>query len=292
MQGLQGKILESRAPNTNMLSNAAVSLGAARSTLEGSMAEYTTIRSGAGVRTAEIDQGLRAHMNKVYGTMSVGMLITALAAWAIAGLTTSADPTAYRISADTYLTEFGYALFASPLKWVVMFLPLVMVFAFSAMINRISAAAAQLFFYVYAAAMGVSISWIFLVFTSFSIVQVFLITAVAFAGLSLYGYVTKRDLSGMGTFLMMGVIGLLVAMIVNIFLQSPAVMFAISAIGVLLFAGLTAYDTQKIKNTYVAHAAHGDAEWLGKAAIMGALELYLDFINMFMFLLQLFGNRE
>jgi uncharacterized protein len=256
------------------------------------MAEYTTIRSGAGVRTAQIDEGLRAHMNKVYGTMSVGMVITALAAWAISGLSVTADATPYQIGAGRYLTDFGYALYASPLKWVVMFLPLVMVFAFGAMINRISAAAAQLFFYVYAAAMGVSISWIFLVFTGFSIVQVFLITAVAFAGLSLYGYVTKRDLSGMGTFLMMGLIGLIVAMVVNIFLQSPAVMFAISAIGVLLFAGLTAYDTQSIKNTYVMHAAQGDQEWLGKAAIMGALNLYLDFINMFMFLLQLFGNRE
>jgi len=256
------------------------------------MAEYTTIRSGAGVRTAQIDEGLRAHMNKVYGTMSVGMVITAAAAWAMSGLSVTEAVTAYPIREGQYLTDFGYALFASPLKWVVMFLPLVMVFALSAMINRLSAAAAQLFFYTFAAAMGVSISWIFLVFSSFSIVQVFLITAVAFAGLSLYGYVTKRDLSGMGTFLMMGVIGLLVAMVVNIFLQSPAMMFAISAIGVLLFAALTAYDTQNIKATYLAHAQGGDSEWLGKAAIMGALTLYLDFINMFMFMLQLFGNRE
>ena len=256
------------------------------------MAEYTTIRAGAGVRTAQIDEGLRAHMNKVYGTMSVGMLMTALASWAISGLSVSTEPTAYMLREGTYLTDLGYALYASPLKWVVMFLPLVMVFAFGAVINRISAAAAQLFFYAYAALMGISISWIFLVFTSYSIVQVFLITAIAFAGLSLYGYVTKRDLSGLGTFLMMGVIGLLVASIVNIFLQSPAMMFAISFIGVLLFAGLTAYDTQNIKNTYLAHAVHGDQEWLGKAAIMGALQLYLDFINMFMFLLQLFGNRE
>ena len=140
--------------------------------------------------------------------------------------------------------------------------------------------------------MGVSISWIFLVFTGMSIVQVFLITAIAFAGLSLYGYTTKKDLSAWGTFLIMGVIGLIVASIVNIFLQSPAIMFAVSILGVLIFAGLTAYDTQKIKTDYIAHAAHGDQEWLGKAAIMGALNLYLDFINMFMFLLQLFGNRE
>ena len=256
------------------------------------MADYNTLRAGAGVQTAAIDAGLRAHMNKVYGTMSVGMLITAAASWAISGLTTTTIPTQVQISADTYLTSFGVALYDSPLKWVVMFLPLAMVFLFSGLINRISAAGAQLFFYAFAAAMGVSISWIFLVFTSFSVVQIFLVTAIAFASLSLYGYVTKRDLSGMGTFLLMGLVGLFVAMIINIFLQSPAMMFAISAIGVLIFAGLTAYDTQKIKSTYLAHAGGGDSEWLGKAAIMGALELYLDFINMFMFLLQLFGNRN
>jgi uncharacterized protein len=121
---------------------------------------------------------------------------------------------------------------------------------------------------------------------------VFLITSIAFAGLSLWGYTTKKDISGWGSFLIMGVIGLIVASIVNIFLASSALMFAISAIGVLIFAGLTAYDTQKIKTEYLAHAHHGDTEWLGKAAIMGALNLYLDFINMFMLLLQLFGNRE
>lgn len=258
------------------------------------MAEYTTIRSGAGVSTAALDEGLRAHMNKVYGTMSVGMVITAAAAWAMSGLSVTTDPAAAvaQMPNGTLLTAFGQTLFASPLRWVIMFLPLVMALGFGAIINRISAAAAQLFFYVFAMTMGVSISWIFLVFTSMSIVQVFLITAIAFAGLSLYGYVTKRDLSAMGTFLMMGVIGLLVAMVVNLFLQSPAIMFAISILGVLIFAGLTAYDTQNIKAIYIAHAAQGDQEWLGKAAIMGALNLYLDFINMFMFLLQLFGNRE
>jgi FtsH-binding integral membrane protein len=259
------------------------------------MADYSTIRARtAGVEAARIDEGLRAHMNKVYGTMSVGMLITGAAAWAIAGLAVTSDPTgaAAQIGTDEYLTSFGYALYASPLKWVVMFLPLVMVFAFSAMINRLSAAAAQTFFYVYALAMGASLSSIFLVFTGTSIAQVFLITAIAFGALSLYGYTTRKDLSAMGTFLIMGVVGLIVAMIVNIFLQSEAMAFAISVLGVLIFAGLTAYDTQNIKTTYVAHAAHGDAEWLGKAAIMGALQLYLDFINMFMFLLQIFGNRE
>ena len=140
--------------------------------------------------------------------------------------------------------------------------------------------------------MGLSLSWIFVAFTGFSIAQVFLVTAIAFAGLSLWGYTTKKDISGWGSFLIMGVIGILVASIINIFLGSPAIYFAISILGVLIFAGLTAYDTQKIKNTYLQHAAHGDSEWLGKAAIMGALNLYLDFINMFMFLLQLLGNRE
>jgi FtsH-binding integral membrane protein len=256
------------------------------------MAEYQTIRAGAGARTAQIDEGLKAHMNKVYGTMSVGMLITALAAWAISGLATTTDPTGAQIDANTYLTQFGVALYASPLKWLVMFAPLIFVFGFSAGINRMSAATAQTVFYAFAAVMGVSISSIFLVFTGFSIVQTFLVTAIAFAGLSLWGYTTKKDISGWGAFLIMGVIGLIVASIVNIFLQNPAMMLAISAIGVLIFAGLTAYDTQRIKAEYLQHAHSADSEWLGKSAIMGALALYLDFINLFMFLLQFMGNRE
>ena len=179
------------------------------------------------------------------------------------------------------------------LAWsIAIFLPLAMVFAFGALINRMSAAAAQLFFYGFAAAMGLSISWIFLAFTGASIAQTFLITSIAFAGLSLYGYATKRDLSGMGTFLMMGLIGLIVAMVVNLFLGSSALSFAISVIGLLIFAGLTAFDTQRIKTDYIAHAQAMDQEWLGKSAIMGALNLYLNFINMFMFLLQFMGNRE
>jgi uncharacterized protein len=240
------------------------------------MADYQSIRTvGAGAQTAQIDAGLKAHMNKVYGLMSVGMAITGAVAWAVG-------------TNDALLAQ----IFSTPLKWVVMFLPLVMVFAFGALLPRLSVAAAQLFFYVYAAAMGLSISFIFAVYTGTSIAQTFFVTAIAFAALSLYGYTTKKDLSAMGTFLMMGLIGLLVAMVVNIFLASSALAFAISAIGVLIFAGLTAYDTQNIKNTYLQHAQMGDAEWLGKAAIMGALQLYLDFINMFMFLLQFMGNRE
>ncbi len=240
------------------------------------MAQFDTIRTGVGsARAAQIDEGLRAHMNKVYGLMSVAMLLTAGVAWAVG-------------TNEALVAQ----IFGTPLKWVVMFAPLVMVFAFGALINRLSVAAAQLFFYAYAAAVGLSLSFIFAVYTGTSIAQTFLVTAIAFAGLSLYGYTTKKDLSGMGTFLIMGLIGLIVASVVNIFLASSALAFAISVIGVLIFAGLTAYDTQSIKNTYVAHAVHGDQEWLGKAAIMGALNLYLDFINMFMFLLQFLGNRE
>ena len=258
------------------------------------MADVNTIRGVAGTRATDIDAGLRAHMNKVYGTMSVGMLITFAAAWAISGLAVTADAAAgvAQLSGDRYLTQFGYTLYASPLKWVVMFAPLAFVFGFSAMINKMSAATAQTVFYLFAAVMGVSISSIFLVFTGYSIAQIFLITSIAFAGLSLWGYTTKKDISGWGSFLIMGVIGLIVASVVNIFLASSALMFAISAIGVLIFAGLTAYDTQRIKTEYLAHASHGDTEWLGKAAIMGALSLYLNFINMFMMLLQLFGSRE
>jgi FtsH-binding integral membrane protein len=260
------------------------------------MADFNTIRSAgiSGAHAAQIDEGLRAHMNKVYGTMSVGMVITALAAWAISNLAVTTDPSnaVAALRAGQFLTPLGGALYASPLKYLIMFAPLIFVFGFSAAINRMSAATAQIVFYVFAAVMGLSISSIFLVFTGVSIIQVFLITAIAFAGLSLYGYTTKKDLSAMGAFLVMGLIGLIVASIVNLFLGSGIVSLAISVIGVLIFAGLTAYDTQTIKNTYLQHAMHGDDEWLGKAAIMGALNLYLDFINMFMFLLQLFGNRE
>jgi FtsH-binding integral membrane protein len=245
------------------------------------MAEFDTVRSVGVDARAQIDEGLRAHMNKVYGLMSVAMVITAGVAWAVG-------------TSDAMLAIFRDPLTLRPniLGWVVMFAPLAMVFAFGALLNRMSAAAAQVFFYAFAAVMGLSLAWIFKVFTGVSIAQTFLITAIAFAGLSLYGYVTKRDLSGMGTFLMMGLIGLVVAMVVNIFLASSALAFAISVIGVLIFAGLTAYDTQNIKNTYLQHAVHGDAEWLAKSAIMGALNLYMDFINLFMFLLQFLGNRD
>jgi len=197
-----------------------------------------------------------------------------------------------QIGADKYLTSLGSTIYMSPLKWVIMFAPLAFVFGLSAGINKLSTSAAQLVFYAFAAVMGLSLSSIFLIYTGYSIIQIFLITAIAFAALSLYGYTTKRDLSAMGSFLIMGVVGLIVASIVNIWLASPAIMFAISAIGVLIFAGLTAYDTQKIKSVYLQMAESGQQEFMGKAAIMGALSLYLDFINMFLFMLQLFGNRD
>ena len=246
------------------------------------MAEFETVRrAGAGARTVAIDEGLRAHMNKVYGLMSIGMVVTGLVAWAVG-------------SSPALLSVFRDPVTLQPniLGWIIMFAPLGMVFLFGGMINRMSEAAAQVFFYAFAAVMGLSLSWIFAVFTGFSIAQTFFVTAIAFAGLSLWGYTTKKDISGWGSFLIMGVIGLIVASIINLFLGSPAIHFAISILGVLIFAGLTAYDTQKIKNTYLEMVHHGATDWLGKAAIMGALNLYLDFINMFMFLLQFLGNRE
>ncbi|MCU0801665.1 MAG: Bax inhibitor-1/YccA family protein [Rhodobacteraceae bacterium] len=246
------------------------------------MAEYQTFdRARTGVGSAAIHEGLRAHMNKVYGLMSVAMVVTGGVAWAVG-------------SSPELLSIFRDPLTLRPnmLGWVVMFAPLGMALLFGAMLNRLSQAAAQLFFYSFAAVMGLSIAWIFAVFTGVSIATTFFATAIAFASLSLYGYTTKRDLSGMGTFLIMGVVGLIVASLINLWLQSSGLHFAITLIGLLVFAGLTAFDTQNIKNSYLMHAQAMDSEWLGKSAIMGALNLYLNFINMFMFLLQFLGNRE
>jgi FtsH-binding integral membrane protein len=223
------------------------------------------------------------------------MAITAAAAWAISNLAVTSDPTGATVALreGQYLTGLGETLYTTPLMYVVMFAPLAFIlFGWGALMRRGSAATVSLGFFAFAAAMGLSMSSIFLVYTSVSIVQTFLVTAIAFAGLSLYGYTTKRDLSGMGTFLMMGVIGLIVAMVINIFLQSPIWMYAISALGLLIFAGLTAFYTQDIKNTYIMHAAHGDQDWLDKAAIDGALSLYISFLNMFQFLLMFMGQQE
>ena len=240
------------------------------------MADSQTVRkSSVGIASNEIDVGLRAHMNKVYALMSIGLFLT--------------GGVAYIVGNNETLVM---SLFTGMSRWVVMFAPLIVVFAMGSMINRLRASTAQLIFYGFSALMGLSISYIFMIYTSVSIAQTFLVTAIAFAGLSLYGYTTKRDISGMGSFLIMGVIGLIVASIINIWMQSPAQMYAISILGVLIFAGLTAYDTQKIKNTYIQMARNGQSEWIEKSAIMGALSLYLDFLNMFMFLLHLFGNRN
>lgn len=237
---------------------------------------------------AEIDQGLRAYMLRVYNYMTLGLAITGAAALGIYMLAVSDVATPYQF-AGIYLTEFGATLFGSPLRYVVMFAPLAAVLFLSFRVDRLSVGAAQTIFWVYAALVGVSLASIFLVYTHESIVRVFFITAAAFGGLSLYGYTTSRSLSGLGSFLIMGLIGVLVAMVVNIFLASSMLQFIISVAGVLVFAGLTAYDTQRIKEMYFA----GDDDVVaGRKAIMGALTLYLDFINMFIMLLQLFGNRN
>jgi uncharacterized protein len=227
----------------------------------------TSTRAGA-----QIDEGLRSYMLGVYNYMAVAMGITGAVAYL-----TSTSPTLLN------------AIYGSPLQWVVMLAPLGFVFFLSARVHKMSASAAQITFWLFAAVMGLSLSYIFLAYTGESVTKIFFITAGAFAGLSLLGYTTKKDLSGMGTFLFMGLIGLVIAMVVNIFLQSPAMQFVISAVGVLVFAGLTAYDTQQIKNMY-SEADGGEV--MTKKSIMGALRLYLDFLNLFLFLLQLFGNRE
>jgi len=226
-----------------------------------------------------IDQGLRTYMLKVYNLMALGLLITGLASFGT-----------WQLAVDNgQLTALGTALYASPLRWVVMLAPLGMVFFLSYRINKMSVAAAQTAFWVYAGLMGLSLSSIFLVYTGQSIVQTFFVTAASFGALSLYGYTTKRDLTAMGSFLIMGLFGLIIASVVNIFLASSALSFAVSVLGVLIFAGLTAYDTQKIKEMYFDG---DDAAVMGRKAIMGALTLYLDFINLFMFLLQFLGNRN
>lgn len=225
------------------------------------------------VARPEIDEGLRAFMLKVYNYMCLGLGVTGAVA-----LFTASSPAMLQ------------AIFGTPLQWLVMLSPLAFILIMSFGVNKLSAGACQALFWAFAAVMGLSMASIFLVFTGSSIARVFFITAAAFAGLSLYGYTTKKNLSGMGSFMIMGLIGILIAMVVNIFLASSALHFAISVIGVLVFAGLTAWDTQRIKLSYYAADGVAVAE---KKAIYGALSLYLDFINMFYFLLMLFGgNRE
>lgn len=226
----------------------------------------------AQAEAAQIDVGLRQYMLRVYNLMASGLALTGIVAFLVAS-----SPAAVQL------------LFGTPLKWVVMLAPLALVFFFSFKINSMKASTAQTVFWIYSALMGASLATVLLVFTGASVARTFFITAAAFGGLSLYGYTTKRDLSAFGTFLVMGLIGLIIAMVVNMFLASSALQFVISAAGVLIFAGLTAWDTQKIKEMY--WEADG-SEVAAKKAIMGALTLYLDFINLFMFMLQFLGVRR
>ena len=243
-------------------------------------AQGTTVgRADTGV----IDQGLRAYMLRVYNYMAVGVAITGVVAYLTYAMAVVDN------GAGLQLTSFGTFIFQSAFKWVVIFAPLVMVFFLSARINSMSLTGAQMAFWVFAALMGLSISSIFLVYAHASIARMFFITAASFGALSLYGYTTQRDLSAWGSFLFMGLIGIIIAMLVNLFLASTALQFAISVIGVLIFAGLTAYDTQQIKEMYYVG---DDGTVAGRKAVMGALRLYLDFINLFMMLLQLFGDRR
>ncbi len=230
------------------------------------------VMNQAQAEAAAVDVGLRAYMLRVYNYMCVALALTGAVAFYV----------------STNLTLLN-AIYGTPLMWVVMLAPLGLVFFLSARINTMSAAAAQTTFWIFAALMGLSLASIFVIYTGESVARVFFITAGAFAGLSLVGYTTKKDLSGMRTFLFMGVIGLIIAMVVNMFLASSGLQLLISMAGVLIFAGLTAYDTQQIKLMYLE--ADG-AEVVAKKSIMGALKLYLDFLHMFIFLLHIFGNRS
>jgi len=257
------------------------------------MADYDSNRiiRGQAAEAGVIDAGLRAYMLRVYNYMLVGLVLTGLTAYGVYSTATTADPAAAvaTLKNGVMLTSFGVTLYTTPLQWLFMLAPLGAVIYINARLRRMSVGGAQSAFWIFAGLMGVSFSTIFVVYAASSIAQVFFITAAAFGGLSLYGYTTKRDLSPIGSFLIMGVWGLMIAVVVNMFLQSPMMMWVISVIGVGVFAGLTAYDTQRIKNMY---QASDDGTLAGKKSIMGALALYLDFINMFIFLLQLVGNRR
>ena len=228
-----------------------------------------------GVGAAAIDEGLRSHMLKVYNYMASGVMLTGIVAMIFAN------------------SAFGQNVLINggALRWVIMLSPLALILVMNFGLNKLSTSALQACFWAFAGLMGLSMSTIFLVFTGESIATTFFATAAAFAGLSLVGYTTKKDLSGMGTFLIMGLVGLIVASLANIWFQSSTLSWVVSGVGVLIFAGLTVYDTQMIKNTYL-ELRRSNSDFIGKAAIMGALSLYLDFINMFQFLLSFMGNRE
>jgi len=239
------------------------------------------------ITTAEthvIDEGLRAYMLKVYNYMASGIFLTGVISLLLFKLSVVMTP-----DGSIALTSIGEVLYNSALMWVVMLAPLGVVIYMSFGIRKMSSAKAQMTFWIFAALMGASLSSIFLVYTGESITRVFFITAGTFGAMSIYGYTTKRDLTKLGSFLMMGLIGIIIASIVNMFMKSTMMYFVISILGVLIFVGLTAYDTQKIKNMYLVSDS---GEVMGKKAVMGALTLYLDFINLFIMLLRLFGQRR
>ncbi len=240
---------------------------------------------------AVVDEGLRAYMLRIYNYMVLGLAITGFAALGIYMLSVTTDPAlAVAKVRSIMLTNVGYVLFVSPLKWAVILAPLALVFFLSFRIQNMRPATAQITFWIYAALVGVSLASIFLVYTHTSITRVFFITAASFGALSLWGYTTQRDLTGWGSFLIMGLFGIIIASLVNIFVASSMLQWIISVIGVLVFAGLTAYDTQRLKTEYMYGAMEGDV--LERSAIMGALSLYLDFLNLFTMLLHLLGGRE
>ncbi|MBX6322165.1 MAG: Bax inhibitor-1/YccA family protein [Rhodospirillaceae bacterium] len=248
------------------------------------MATAPERKYAAGARAQElaIDVGLRQYMLRVYNYMAGGLAVTGVVALVVANLAVASY-------APLRLTGFGWAIYQSPLQWLIMFAPLIFALVFGLRINAMRASTAQALFWAFSAVMGLSLSWIFLVYAQASIARVFFITAGTFAATSLYGYTTRRELTGIGSFMFMGLIGLIIAMLVNIFLQSAAVEFAISVIGVIVFTGLAAWDTQRIKESYV----EGDVHEIGiKKAVIGAFQLYLDFINLFIMLLRLFGSSR
>jgi FtsH-binding integral membrane protein len=249
-------------------------------------------RAAGRVDAATVDAGLRAYMLRIYNYMSIGLAITGLAALGVYMAAVTTDPAGAAAKfGNAFLTPFGYAMYVSPLKWLFILAPLAMVFVISAGIDRLRPATAQMLFWVFSALMGISLSSI-LVFTHTSIVRVFFITAATFGALSLYGYTTRRDLTGMGSFLIMGLFGIIIASLVNLFLASSMLQFVVSVVGVLVFAGLTAWDTQRLKNDYIYGYASQGGDVAERAAITGALSLYLNFINLFTLLLQLLGQRD
>jgi FtsH-binding integral membrane protein len=246
-----------------------------------------TARAGYRPEVA-IDAGLRAYMIRVYNYMTAGVALTGLVAW-FAFQAAGGDSIAIAGNSITGLTDFGRAIFSGPLMWILVLAPLGLVMVMSFGINRLSPAAALTLFFVYAGLLGLSLATIFVAYTGASIARVFFISAATFGAMSLYGYTTQRDLTGFGSFLFMGLIGIVIASLVNIFLHSSGLSWVISVVGVLVFVGLTAYDTQNIKEMY---SPMDDGTVAGRKAVMGALRLYLDFINLFLMLLRLFGDRR